>query len=872
MSTNLRFLSIFLLFLAVTTNAQVRINEYSASNLNQFEDDYGKHEDWIEIYNAGSSAVDVSGWWLSDDDEEVKKWAIPAGAILEAGSHLLVWCDGRDSHGNGHYHAGFKLTQTKGSETLVLAQPNGNITDLVEPVRTHLGHSVCRHTDGGAAWYICTEPTPGASNDLSLQFAAYADRPDMDLPAGFYAGNQTISMTTDEPGGVIRITLDGTEPTETSQEYAGPITITQTTVVKAKVFSPNPAVLPGLTRFNTYFINEDFTLAVVSVGADSILELANGIKEIRPIGSIEYFDKNKVRKATSFGELNSHGQDSWVNDQRSLDWVSRDEMGYSNAIREKLFTYSDRDEYQRVILRASGDDNYPGNFLPEHNGCAHIRDEYAQSLALLGNLKLDVRAAERIIVFLNGNYWGVYGLREYPDDHDYTGEYYNQDKYELQILETWGDTWAQYGGDQAHEDWQALRSFVLDNDMADPVNYAQVKEQLDVTSMCDYFICGLNYVASDWINYNTAWWRGLNPQGGHQKWGYQLWDFDATFDYYINYSGVPDTSPDAKPCDLEVISDYVQNDFFGGAMNDTCITQIWGQDTFTYCMRVDGKHQMMLLKLIEESPEFRQHYYARQADLMNTVFSCDNMLHVLDSMVAVIEPEMTRHAGRWGGSYQHWQLNVAKLRNFISQRCQKLDSGMLTCYEELTGPHQVTLLSDPPGAASEITFNTLDHAVLPWSGAYFGGMENLLEVKPALNTGLKFTGWTSSAGSALSQPDSLFTTLSLVANDTIVAHFESPNETVEPFAGGSVRVYPTVFRDAAYLEFELEESLPLSITLVTSTGQVAATLVSPASPTAQGKHLLRLQSDALNLAPGLYFVHLEAAGAQQNLKVVSVGE
>ncbi len=858
-----------LLFACTLSQAQVIINEYSASNLRQFEDNFGGYEDWIELYNAGASDADLGGWWLSDDDTNVQKWAFPAGTTLAPGAFLVVWCDGRDFSGAGNYHAGFKLTQTKGAEILVLAQPNGNVTDLVPEEKTQLHHSRCRSTDGSAGWRICTAPTPGGTNDAAPQFLDYADRPDMSLPAGFYAGPQTVSFSTVEPGGVLRYTVNGTEPRAASPIYTDPIVVTETTVLKCKVFSDDPTVLPGLTRFSTYFIDEDFTLAVMSVAADSLTLLANGNKEIRPVGSIEYFDKTKERKATSFGDLNSHGQDSWVNDQRSIDWISRDEMGYSNAIKEPLFGYSNRDEYQRVILRASGDDNYPGNFLPQHDGCAHIRDEYAQALALLGDLKLDVRATERIIVFLNGEYWGVYGLREYPDDSDYTEEYYDQDKYNIQILETWDDTWAQYGGEQAHQDWRLLRDFVLDNNMGDTTLFQYVKDNLNLTSMCDYFICGTNFVASDWINYNTAWWRGLDPNGDHKKWGYMLWDFDATFDYYINYSGVPDTSPDAKPCDLEQISDFVQNDFFNGAMNDTCVTFGGGQ---TFCNKVDGKHQMMFLKLIEESPEFRQLYYSRQADLMNTVFSCDNMINLLDSMVAVIEPEMTRHAGRWGGTYADWQENVNKLRNFVAVRCTKLDNGMLNCYDELTGPYSVTLVADPPYAVDEIEFNTLDHSVLPWFGSYyFGGMENHLQVKPVPGTGLQFLGWTSSAGSTLSSPDLLTTSLTLVANDSITAHFGTPNSTAEPFAGGSLLVYPTVFSREAVIEFELVETMPVSATLVSLTGKVLAELVSPASPTMPGRHTIRLQPEAYSLAPGMYFLHFEAGGAKKNLRVVYVG-
>jgi len=142
---------------------------------------------------------------------------------------------------------------------------------------------------------------------------------------------------------------------------------------------------------------------------------------------------------------------------------------------------------------------------------------------------------ERVILFLNGEYWGVYGMRERPVDHDYTSEYYDQGKYEIQYLSTWAITEIEYGGVQAQQDWENLRDFILENDMSDSDNYQIADDSINLLSMIDYMIVNLTAVASDWLNYNTGWWRGLNPDGGHKKWGYILWDLDATFDYYRSF-------------------------------------------------------------------------------------------------------------------------------------------------------------------------------------------------------------------------------------------------------------------------------------------------------------------------------------------------
>ena len=110
-----------------------------------------------------------------------------------------------------------------------------------------------------------------------------------------------------------------------------------------------------------------------------------------------------------------------------------------------------------------------------------------------------------------------------------------------------------------------------------------------------------------------------------------------------------------------------------------------------------GLHEKIFLKLIDESDEFRQLYFSRQADLINTTFSCENMVNTLDSMVAIIEPEMPRHIQRWGRSMSEWKSNVARLKSFIEDRCDYLDEGMTECYD-LTGPYEITLDIYPPGA------------------------------------------------------------------------------------------------------------------------------------------------------------------------------
>lgn len=835
-----------LLFFGFTAHAQVVINEFSASNLEGFLDNYNKTEDWIELYNTSSSTVDVSGWHLTDRPSKPTKWAIPAGTTIAGNGFLRFWCSGRDEAIGSDFHTSFKLTQTAGKDSVVFADPAGVIQEEHALDLTMVEHSRCRETDGAATWRVCTNPTPNSSNDGTPQVDGYTEQPTITLPAGFYPIAVTVQIQSNEPNSEIRYTTDGTNPTTSSPLYSGPITISSNSVLKGQVFSNNPDILPGKMAYNSYFINETITMPVFSVAADEVQNLANGDGDLIPIGTIEYFDVGGVRRAESFGSLNRHGQDSWILPHRSLDWVSRDEMGYNKAVDTKLFNYSDRTEFQRFMLRASGDDNYPANNDQDHEGSAHVRDEYVQTLAQEGNMKLDLRALERVVVFLNGDYWGVYGLRERPADHDYTKEYYDQGKYDLNYLTTWGNTEAEYGGQRAFDAWEEFRDFILNNDMSVEANYQFVKDNLQVTGLCDYMIINLAVVSSDWMNYNTGWWEGLDPDGDHKKWGYILWDNDATFDYYINYSGVPNTNPDAEPCDIDDISDYMDQ-FFGPPFNAPDV----------------GLHEKIFLKLQDENDEFRQLYYSRQADMINTTFSCDNMLSTLDSLIDIIEPEMPRQIARWGGSMNEWQTNVGTLRNFVEQRCQNMHDGMIDCFA-LTGPYEVTLLTYPDDIG-EIDFNTLDIEQFPWTGEYYGNMEQVFTAR-SFDPNWSFSHWATANGTVVSAwGTDGGGRMELTGNETLTAVFE-PTSVAEHAVDFSVAAYPTATRDVLTVAYELDHSAPVTATVHSLLGTQVASISPMNRKHSEGAYQHQLNVRSLDLAAGPYLLKFQAGTETHTLR------
>ncbi|MEA3444135.1 MAG: CotH kinase family protein [Bacteroidota bacterium] len=737
MNTPFRYifaLSLFLLW-SQHLDAQVVINEYSCSNMNTITDNYSENEDWIELYNTGTSTVSLAGFHLSDRATNPTKWQIPASVSLGPNDFLMVFASKRNEYSGGYLHTSFKLTQTK-LEHIVLADPSGNIIDVVQTIPAQKDHSRGRTTNGASTWALFTNPTPNANNTGAKE--NYAFIPQFDIAPGLYSTAFSLNITSPDAGVTIYYTTDGSEPLTTSSTVTGPITISITTVVRARAFSSNPDIPTSFIETNTYFVSDEHTLPIVSVSGDQVDDLLNG-NQGNYEGAFEYFGADQVFIDESTGHFNKHGNDSWAYAQRGFDYISRDQFGFSHAIEHQIFRDSDRDEYQRLILKAAANDNYPFQ-----NGGAHIRDAYVHSFSLLANLELDERTYEPCIVYLNGEYWGVYDIREKADDHDYTDYYYDQDKFDIQYLKTWGGTWTEYGAPDADPAWQELKNFIIGNDMSVEANYLHVDSFYNYLSLIDYVVLNSYIVCSDWLNWNTAWWRGMDPDGEARKWRYVLWDEDATFGHYINYTGIPDVTTGADPCNPETLGDP------------------------------GGQGHIPVLNALLNNETFSQLYISRFIDLSNTVFSCDYMQYLLDSLIDNIQPEMQGQITKWGGTYTEWESNVQELKDFIDGRCVDLTQGMIDCYD-LTGPFDIMVKVEPIGSG-EIKINSLWFDQFPYFGTYYGDIDVLLEAKP--NNDYIFSHWeflhnTVNPGNNLSE-----VALNLISTDTIVAVFIHPAPSV----------------------------------------------------------------------------------------------
>lgn len=221
--------------------ADVFINEFLAGNVSGLTDEDGDRPDWIELYNRGTTAVNLLGWSLTDDPNVPGKWTFPS-KVLNPGEYLVVFASGKDRRaptGTNKFHTNFKLDLY--GEYLALYSPEyprvavSQFTPKFPEQRNDYSYGL----DATGQWRYFNVPTPGYANGYST-IVGIAPEPHFSVGRGLFDQPFKLLLTTTLPGATIRYTLDGSEPTlAKGQTYTTPLTITNTAFVRAAVFATN---------------------------------------------------------------------------------------------------------------------------------------------------------------------------------------------------------------------------------------------------------------------------------------------------------------------------------------------------------------------------------------------------------------------------------------------------------------------------------------------------------------------------------------------------------------------------------------------------------------------------------------------------------
>jgi len=618
------FILILCLALSVSSAlADVIINEVMASNGYYTS---GRADDWVELYNNGDKTVDLSGWYLSDSKKNPLKWSFPSGTKLKKGAYLIVWCTGEenDSDGKGDtFYAPFAISAS--GETLILSDSDGNEVQRLK-LPEQYGSISYGLPLGGDEYGYFENATRGKKNEKAV-YSSRVFAPELTTPGGFYAESVTVTASAPE-GATLRYTTDGETPTAKSKVFPEDgLKLTKTTPVRVRAFSED--AVSSETVSATYFIDDDPVTPIVSLISDDkyLFNKKTGIL-VKGSGStpnyskgweypinIEYFTLEGNCEINQMGTFTCSGHSARVNAQKSIALYARKSWGpdrfYFNP-----FPMRDYDSYKSILLRAANSDAY----------ATRLRDIVASSLAE----GQDILYQDHVViqVYINGEYWGHYNLREKINKHfiaQYEGVTEDKDIDQIDILARTGTDQFLQNGDNT--DWLALCDFCKTNDLNDPDNLTYVEERLDIDNMFTHAAFEIILGNVDFTNV-----RVYRVPGG--KWRYLLFDVEACW-----------RNLDPTPTEY-----YIKS----------------------LSAKIQGFRHEPLNALLKV-PEYKAKFLNRVAELLETVFRWDNVEKHFDDVISQLEPILPRHIKRWKNmKLSNWQKNIKATKYYARVRPRKI--------------------------------------------------------------------------------------------------------------------------------------------------------------------------------------------------------
>lgn len=776
----------FLLFLAARAaskrESDPQINEVCIDNFSLLSaDENGDfYYDYVELYNPGSTAVSLDGYWLSDDPDELQKYSL-AGQSVPAGGYLILWVDEDVMTASA---SPFSLADE--GDMVVLSKDDGTIADAVSVPEIRYNTVYARENDTGE--FVNETATPGISNTgaQSITPVTLAE-PAFSAESGFYDEAFSLVITAGE-GEEIYYTLDGSEPTTGSIHYDGPIQVTdrseednalsaredmasdgsytpeekvdKATVIRAIAVNPETGEASDpVTR--TYFVGyqnrteyDGFPILSLTVDPDDLTDYETGIYvngatmdayiqmagETEETGHIssytdengtvwnryeqsnafhrgkaweretsaEFFDENHTLVDQETLGVRIAGESSRAHAQKSLNLYSRTEYGSSEMSEEVgalissseafPFSYSyQMTEMSKLRLRSSGVE-----------GALGYQDEFLQYL--VSDRDIDTQAARPIVVFLNGEYWGLYELRT-----QYRTEYFTE-RYGAKEDDVWiikSDN-AEVGGDKALNSYETLFTYVSTYDMSDETSYEIVESWVDLQSLIDYY-CFEVYMDNEDVSrehniemWRTAWDEGSAPCDG--KWRFMAYDIDIS------------------------LQDPSHN---------------------TFEEYKEKENNFYLPQYLYANENFRKQFCLTFMDLMNSNFSYENVHSALETWSDYCSEQIVKTRHRFSDeafTEEDYQETIDAVDSFFQERptymIPYLKEELQLSGEAVTVTIQIESDGEASAEGGSVAVNTITEEEARWEGQYFTDYPISLTACP--NEGWHFAGWKETGSSEAS--------------------------------------------------------------------------------------------------------------------------
>ena len=655
-------------------NSQLIISEV-CHNFSAFDE--GNFSDYIEIYNTSQNDIDIDGYFIGSDRDLDK--VIRLEGRLQPGEIKLVLIEDITSQN--------KLKNCKFGEyptQIYLNNINGEIIDQVNvPILDYnLSYSYCNLED---QWQV-ERPSPYVVNQKGLGVASETlSKPTYSVESGFYEEELLLELISDKEDGIIYYTLDGSTPTQNSEQYTEPILVTDAskhdnvyssikevstksdywnapdkpidkcTVIRAVVYSKDGKEKSAIET-KSYFVGfdakgyDDFSF--VSLVSDPV-GLFSDETGIYATGDVY---KNYL-EVVSEEERNSIDWKSWDANYRergkawereaSIELFDEDrqyagiqDVGIrikGNASRvnpQKSFNIYAREIYGKKDFSNLSTLMEVGKsritlFAGGQDSTTKIRDVLVSDLCS-NNLEYSIMSFKPCYVFLNGEYWGLYYLTEKLD------EYYIEEKYGVpldDVLIIKNDS-VEAGGTEAEKAYEELLNYVLYNDMSDMQNFQELCEMIDINSFIDYYATQIFLGhCKDWPNDNYAMWRSASGDGeGYKdkKWRWMLFD--------MNWAG--------------------------GVMSDR---YTWS-DTIQY---ITEENKDILFSSVINNVQFQKDFSIRFCDIANVYFDIKEVEYSMEELKNLMKASVLRDYDRYYSgirSVDEFDEAIDDMYNFFSHR------------------------------------------------------------------------------------------------------------------------------------------------------------------------------------------------------------
>lgn len=591
---------------------------------------------WIELFNDSDSEVNIGGYGLTDNSSDPFKWVFPEGTSIAAKGYLIVLLKGGESPDSGNYYS-VSFDIAGAGEPLYLFSPDGVLYDMAEVPACHATVSYGR--DASGKWVEFSTPTPNASNGGTSKLG-YAPKPELSVKSGLYHEPQQVTITAPE-GCYVTYTTDCTEPNESSTRYTSAINVTKNTVIRARAYS-NDYFGSDIVS-NTYIIVDsnnqtteahDISLPLVFVVTEPE-NLWNTTYGIYVLGN-DYTGNGSPTDITETGdglyenfgirgrcwERSSHftyltrggtevlfesdlmirifGAFSRKVAQKGIALIPRKGYG-ATSLDYKFFDDRPFESYESLVLRASGQDAKVSRF----------KDVLVHGLMNDANVDMAVQAYVQCVVYLNGQYWGVYNLREKVSKFYVAQHYGVEDVDTIDILKGNGNNEGCVVCGDGLKDYMDLIAFCKERgyNLSNSSDYKYVTDRVDVENYALY--AAQQIIVGNTDTGNIKWWRSSELDN---KW---RWLF---YDYCWAMNG------GSKTADVETTSGY-SRDFFWRYFNPAGHGAGKGFST-------------ELGRSLLSNNEFVEIFLRQCAYLFNEVYTPEKIFNKSDELKGNIESEM----------------------------------------------------------------------------------------------------------------------------------------------------------------------------------------------------------------------------------------